>query len=542
MQTIESPDPVSNPPSSVAPSRSPRSAGRPSRKAWIYGLLCVCLLMGGGLWIRSQGPRSSGQARQLTAPVDRTTLAVTVAANGKVEAKQLVNISPKISGILQEMVVAEGDWVEQGQILARMDDQELQAQVKQAQGQLLMVQAELERLTTGYRPQEIAQAAAQLRQTEAQLAQLQEGSRPEEIAQAQARLQQSQSTLDLTTEDLERTRALSQEGAISQQTLDQAESAYAGALAQVQEAQQALNLLQTGSRLEEIMAAQAQREEAQQALDLLESGSRAEEIAAAQAQVISADGSLQEAQARLASATLRAPFAGVVLRKYADPGAFVTPTTSGSSESSATSTSILALASQVQIVANISESEIAQIQIGQPVTIEAEAYPDQTFTGQVTQISPQAIEEQNVTSFEVKVDLVPEPSPERSMASVTSPAITSTSTSGGESQPLRIGMNVTLDFQVGQRQDTLAIPTVAIVRQDSGTGVYVVDPDQNPQFVPITVGVTVDRQTEVLSGLSGSEQILLSVSQQDTDRSGPQRGRGLFPRFSERRSRGLGGL
>lgn len=92
-------------------------------------------------------------------------------------------------------------------------------------------------------------------------------------------------------------------------------------------------------------------------------------------------------------------------QKYADPGAFVTPTTSGSAVSSATSSSILALASRNEVVANLSESNIAKIRLGQKVTITADAYPGRTFEGKVSQIAAQATVEQNVTSFQVKVSL-----------------------------------------------------------------------------------------------------------------------------------------
>ncbi len=532
-------------PSTPAP--LPRSGARTPRhrprRHWIQGLLILSLIAGVGtrVWIRTQGsPSSRQETQQLTTAVTATDLTVTIEANGRVEPQQLVNVSPKISGILEEMLVEEGEWVETGQILARMENQELQAQVKQAQAQVLSAQAEWDRLTSGNRPEEIAQAQARLSQAQANLVKLQVGNRPEEIAQAQARLEQLEADLERTQQDFERTQMLADEGAISQQELDTARSNLTGSQAQVEEARQALILMQTGSRAEDITQAQAQVEEAQQSLALLESGSRAEEIAIAQAQVIAAEGSLQEAQARLASATLRAPFAGQVTRQYADLGAFVTPTTSGSSESSATSTSILALASTHQIVASVAESDIAQVQAGQPVTITADAYPNHTFWGEVIQISPQAIEEQNVTSFEITVDLLEDP-PEDSPDPMDPAKTIDPQVQPQDLPELRIGMNVTLEIQVDQRQDVLTIPTVAIHRQDSGSGVYVADPDSGAQFTPITTGVTVGDQTEVISGLTGAEQIWLTAPEGNPRRSQAQSDRGPVP-FLPSRPRRIGGL
>ena len=94
----------------------------------------------------------------------------------------------------------------------------------------------------------------------------------------------------------------------------------------------------------------------------------------------------------------------MVTQRYATEGAFVTPTTSASSTISATSSSIIALAKGLEIIAKVPEIDLSQIKIGQPVEIVADAYPDQVFQGKVKAIAPEAIVEENVTSFEVKID------------------------------------------------------------------------------------------------------------------------------------------
>jgi len=126
--------------------------------------------------------------------------------------------------------------------------------------------------------------------------------------------------------------------------------------------------------------------QASAALSLQQSGSRPEEIDRAEAQVVAAAGTLQTVQAQFEDTIIRAPFDGVVVRKYADPGAFVTPTTSGSAVSSATASSILALASNNQVVANVAEANIAQITVGQEVTLQVDAFPNKKFTGRVVSI------------------------------------------------------------------------------------------------------------------------------------------------------------
>jgi hypothetical protein len=233
----------------------------------------------------------------------------------------------------------------------------------------------------------------------------------------------------------------------------------------------------------------------------LKAGTRTEDIEQARAQLASARGSLQTIQTQINDTVLRAPFDGVITQKYADPGAFVTPTTSGSAVSSATSSSIVSLASTNQVVANIAEVNIAKIRLGQKVIITADAYPGKTFEGKVSQIAAQAIVEQNVTSFQVKVAIVSD-----------------------SENLLRSGMNVTTDFEVGQLKNALVVPTAAVVRRERSTGVFVAGEDNKPVFTRIQTGATVDKYTEVKSGLKGNERVLLSFPPGSRPQSTPRGG------------------
>jgi HlyD family secretion protein len=410
---------------------------------WVSGLLLLGLLAGAGyvVYHQVQSAQRQGQQRQVqTAVVERMNAHVTISANGIVQPQQSVNVSPKTAGILKELLVQEGDYVRQGQILAYMDDSDLQGQLTQAQGQLALAQAGLQKAKAGNRPQEIAQARARVTELEAALRQTEQTLRENQQLAAQGALPQR----DYKNSLAERDRAL------------------------------------------------AQLNQARQALGLQQAGSRPEEIAQAQAEVLKAEGQLQQIQSQVNNTIIRAPFSGVVTRKYADPGSFVTPTTSGSSVSSATSSSILALASVNQVVAKVSETSIPKIQIGQRATIQADAYSDKTLTGKVIQIATQSTVDQNVTNFEVKLSLH---DPKRQ---------------------LRSGMNVSVEFEVGTLDNALVIPTVAIVRQEQGTGVFVAakgeaqEKDRRSHFQVITTGATVENKTVVLSGLKEGDRVLLS--------------------------------
>jgi HlyD family secretion protein len=393
-------------------------------------------------------PQQQAKNKIQTAPVERSNLTTIVSANGTVQPQQSVNVSPKTSGILKQLLVKEGDVVKAGQILAYMDDTNLQGQLLQSQGNLAAAEANLQKVIGGNRQQA--------------------------TAQANAKLQDSEFALRLAENDLQRNQSLNQEGAISKQAFDTA--------------------LTTRDR------AQAQVKQDLEALDLSQAGSQQEDIDQASAQVMAAQGSLQVIQANIDDMVLRAPFSGTVGRKFADPGAFVTPTTSGSAVTSATSSSILSLASENQIVAQVAEANISQIRLGIDATIQVDAYAGKTFTGKVTQIATQSDVTQNVTSFQVKTSV---PDPEGL---------------------LRSGMNVNVQFKAGELTNVLVVPTGAIVEQNGVQGVFVANDKGGSAFMPITVGTTVNDKTEVKSGLKGTEKVLLSFPTGTRKVSAPRSG------------------
>jgi HlyD family secretion protein len=483
---------------------------------------------------------SDPATKPVTQVVERKTVPTTIAANGTVKAVRSINLSPKTAGVIKSLLVKEGNRVRQGQVIALMDDSSLRGQLIQYQGQLVQQQANLQRLKAGNRPEDIAKAEAQLAEVkanlqqlqagnrpqdiakaEAQLAevkanlqQLQAGNRPQEIAQAAAKLQQAQATLKQKEGDWKRNQELYKAGAISGQTLDQKRADRDVAQNQVLEYQQALALqkagtrpeqiaqaqakvaqqaeavalLKAGTRKEEIAQANAKVEQQAQVVALLKAGTRKEEIAQAIAQVQAAQGSLKTIQDQIEETKVLAPFDGIVLEKYADVGAFVSPSMGGGSSASASSSSILLLTSvRQQVVVNLSESQIAKVKLGQSVKIKADAFPGEVFTGKVEQIAPQAKVSQNVTSVEVRV-------------SIDSPTATK----------LAAGMNVEADFAVGRLENAIFVPNAAVVKQAEGSGVYVLGSDNKSVFRQIQTGVTVGKQTEVKSGLQGDEQVLLS--------------------------------
>jgi HlyD family secretion protein len=219
----------------------------------------------------------------------------------------------------------------------------------------------------------------------------------------------------------------------------------------------------------------------------LQNGKRPQEISQLKAAVDAAKAEMMSVQVQLQDTIIRAPFSGIVTQKYATEGAFVTPTTSASSNTSATSTSIVALAKGVEILAKVPEVDVGQVKPGQSVEIVADAFADQVFKGRVQRVAPEAVVEQNVTSFEVRVTLLT-----------------------GQNE-LRSGMNVKLTFLGEKVNNALVIPTVAIVTEEGKTGVLLPDAQNKPQFKPVTIGTSIQNQTQILEGLSQGQRVFIDL-------------------------------
>ncbi len=480
--------------------KQPKKLGKKGIGRWLVGLSVLIVLLGGSFAIYRQVvilPSLEAKLKTLTVPVQKVNLPVTVSANGTISAQRSINLSPKTAGILKRLLVKEGDVVQQGQILAYMDNSNLLGQLTQSKGQLNQQEANLQKLIAGNRPQDIASAKAQLNQQEANLQKLIAGNRSQDIASAKSKLDNAQSTLRQAELTFSQNQRLYKQGALSQRDFENSRASRDSAQAQVADAQQQLNLQKVGSRQEDIQQARATVKQKEEEFSLQQAGSRPEDIASARAQVLSAAGSVQTIQTQINDTIIRAPFSGVVTRKFADPGAFVTPTTAGSAVSSATSSSILSLASENQVVADVAETNISQMYLGQKAAIEADAYPGKTFSGEVVSISPISIVQQNVTSFEVK-----------------------TSIPADSQKLLRSGMNVSVDFAAGELKNVLVVPTVAIVRETGKTGVYIEAKNHIPEFIPITTGVTVNDKTEVRSGLQENQQVFISFPEGKRPQSG----------------------
>ncbi|MBD1874697.1 efflux RND transporter periplasmic adaptor subunit [Nodosilinea sp. FACHB-131] len=408
----------------------------------VLGLLGLVPIVGPRVGLLPPSPKrpaASSNLNALTQPVETAALTVRVEGRGSVVAVTTVNLSPKTAGRLEALYVDQGAIVAAGQVLARMEVGTLEAELTQRRAQLAQAEAEYDRTVAGNRPEAIRRVEAQVASAHAQV--------------------------ELAVSQRDRFRDLAAQGAISQNELDQYETEARNAAASLNEVQQQLAETTSGSRPEEIAAAAAA-------------------VAAAKAQV-------EIVQTQLGEATIRAPFGGVVTQTYATLGAIVTPTTSASATASATSSSILALSSGLEVEVEVSEASIGQVAVGQMVEIVADAFPQETFQGRVKRIAPEALIENNVTVFQVAVEL-----------------------QTGLDR-LRSGMTVAATFVGETVADALLVPTVAIATENGQLGVRVADAAGNPVFRPVTVGLTQDGKTQILTGVEGSDRVFLDMPREE---------------------------
>ena len=252
-----------------------------------------------------------------------------VAAEGKVEALPGYDVdlgTGELNGRIASIPVKEGEQVRQGQIVALLENEDLAAQVKQSEQDLVVANSRLRELEAGARPEEILAAAAAL-----------DG--------AHARLRDAR-------HQFERHRDLAAKRMVSQSTLDERESAFKAAEAAVKEAEQRKKILEDGPRPETVRLYREQVRLARTALDY--------------------------ARKRLDKTLIRSPIAGTVIKRYLDEGEGVTP-----------EIPILAVADlgKVWINAEVDETDVGRVSVGDVVEIGSDAHAGRHYQGRVRDIA-----------------------------------------------------------------------------------------------------------------------------------------------------------
>ncbi len=361
---------------------------------------------------------SNGEAEPTPQAMEEFTPMVSV--TGRVAPAQWATIGAQTGGMVEAVIVEVGDAAAAEDVLVRLDDADAELALKQARATLASAEAQAARLKAGPREEEVAVAKAQLEASKAQISQaaaqrdrLTSGALEAEVKAAEAQVasaeteqlvarQQHDQTMEchtITRPDGETEEICPLLGTME----ERARFARRAAEEALQAAHAQLTAAQSGAGDQEraanasVWAATAQRDAAQAQIDLLKAGVRAEEIAVAEAAVQEAQTAVEAAQLRLERTEIRAPFAGAIGDVHARVGEFISPgqplITLGDLETLRIETT------------DLDEIDVGQISVGQKATVTFDAFPDRTFVGTITRISPMAASDGGGVNYTAIIEL-----------------------------------------------------------------------------------------------------------------------------------------
>jgi HlyD family secretion protein len=335
--------------------------------------------------------------------------------SGNIELTE-VNIAFKTSGKLIERAVDEGDAVKKGQLIARLDRDQLLAQREREAAGLRLANAQLAQAETALAWQKESQAAdmeqrkADLDASEARLQELKRGSRPQEIREASAAVESAQAEFERAKRDWERAQTLYKNDDISTAQYDQYRSRWESADAALKQARERQALVLAGPRVEQIEAAEAQVQRSRAAIKMAEANTleikrREQELPLRRADIARAKANLALIDSQLADTIAVSPVDGVVLVKAADVG-----------EVLAAGTTVVTIGDieHPWLRAYINETDLGRVKLGTKAIVTTDSYPGKEYEGRVgfiaseAEFTPKQIqtqEERVKLVYRIKIDL-----------------------------------------------------------------------------------------------------------------------------------------
>jgi HlyD family secretion protein len=311
--------------------------------------------------------------------------------SGNIEMTE-VNIAFKTAGKLMERTVDEGDRVKKGQLIARLDRDNLARQREREEAGALSARTQLAQAQTGLDWQratvsaDIDQRRADLASQEARLAELKAGARPQEKLEVRAAVESAQSEFDRARRDWERAQTLHKNDDISTAQFDQYRARFDSAAAAVRQVKEREALVLAGARDEVITAAAGQVDRARGAVRLSEANQielkrRAQEIATRRAEIQRAEASIRFIDSQLADTAVYSPVDGIVLVKAADVGEVLAP---------GTNVVTVGDIDHPWLRGYINETDLGRVKIGSKAKVTTDSYPGKIYNGRVTFIASEA--------------------------------------------------------------------------------------------------------------------------------------------------------
>ena len=462
-------------------------------------------------------------------------LSTSTSTSGQVEAVQAADLSLSTAGIVTDVYVREGDRVTTGEPLLQVDTADLRIQVERAEQTIALRQASLDSLLNGARAEDIvtaeaavasaqatldsllagpdeydiAQSEANLRNKQASVASASanynstaESVTDAQIAQAQISVYNAQAKVDQTVEinskwatganheamlDAEEALQIAQQSlnelldGPAQGNLTNVAGSLSAATANLNGAQADHEALLEGASVQQIANAEASLAQAKANLANLLDSASAEDILIAEENLRQAEISLANAQESLESATLVAPFDGVITALNVSLGEI------------ASGTVLEIVSAELKVVLEVDEIDIGQVAMGQRALVDLETWPNAAIDGSVTAIAPSSNSGSGLVAYDVTIALEP------------------------TELPILVGMTANADLITADFTDVLLVPNSAITA-DRTAGTYMVnvmtgieDGQNIIETVSVTIGAKSDEFTEIISGLSAGDEVALGT-------------------------------
>ncbi len=314
-----------------------------------------------------------------------------IMVSGNIELEE-VNIGFKTAGRLIERTVDEGDMVHKGQIIARLDRDQLTAQQQRETAGVRSSQFQMDQAETSLAWQkatlaaDIAQKRADLAAAEARLTELKNGSRPQEKQDARAAVEAAQAEAERAKNDWARAQTLYKNDDISTAQFDEFRNRFDGTAAALKSVRERESLVLAGPRVEEIDAQAAQVERARAALAMAEANTlemkrRKQELSTRRAETSRSKASLELIGTELSDTIVASPVDGVVLVKAADPGEVLAP---------GTSVVTIGDIDHPWLRGYVNETDLAKVKLGSKARVTTDSYPGKVYEGRVIFIASEA--------------------------------------------------------------------------------------------------------------------------------------------------------
>lgn len=474
----------------------------------VVGVVLLAVVIGSILATRKDTPEVT-----VVKIETRPELRSTVTSSGEIRPIQFMNLTSEVQGRIEEIYVKEGQMVNKGDPLVRLDPNQLESSTE---AQLAAFQSAQNEVNVSQSQVTAAQNALAQAQQQLNISQVAVDSARQNMESAKVDVEREQKNLSIAKRELTRSTQLLESGVASRLEYDEAKDKVDQAEIAVRNAQSRLQsaTLQIKDATARVANQQVNVKDARRGVETATLSVRSSQSRAAQQ-----NASLR-GQRNLRDKTLQvAPISGVIAEIPSRVGTFAVAGLS--------TTALLTIAdmSTINVEVKVDETEIDKVAVGQKAKVKVDAFGEQEIEAEVTQKTPLAVGKSQTTgglSTNINVQEAKEFRVVLQLQNLT-PEV---------QQGLRPGMSATATITTKTAQNVLAVPLQAIVEkkpdntpepgaQPGATapadkpkpikGVYVLDGNK-AKFKPVETGITGESDIQITSGLSENEEVITGPS------------------------------